>query len=55
VRLLGVALAALGLACFARGFWTLVHGGTVLQFVLLECAALVLVAGGGWFWELGRK
>lgn len=55
LRFTAILLALIALASFAQGFWVLAHGGTVLQFVLLEGVALLLASGAGWFWGLGRK
>lgn len=55
MRRVGATLGLLALAASARGFWALWYGGTVTQFVLLELVALLLAAGGGWFWEQGEK
>jgi hypothetical protein len=55
MRVTGLLLGLIAVACFARGFWTIVHGGPVLQFVLLELSALILAGGGGWLWERGGK
>jgi hypothetical protein len=44
-----------GFACMGRGVWVVWHGGTVTQFVYLELAALLLVGGGGFIWESGKK
>jgi hypothetical protein len=55
VRFMGLVLGLLALACFARGFWVILHGGSVVQFVLLEGTALILASGAGWFWENGSE
>jgi hypothetical protein len=52
-KTIAVLFLICGVAAMVRGFTQFLGGGgTVVQFVLLEVTAILLVVGAGWLWEL---
>lgn len=54
-RALSLVLLAVGVACVGWSTWTIWHGGSILQFVLLGLSGLLVANLGGRLWEDGGK